>query len=169
MHLWTPRFATAMKSLFFRRSRAVNMSVRLESSGLRPYDELETYQKQMNLTGVYGATVSFVGTMRDFNVGESVTEMFLEHYPRMTERKLEEIVEAVRKRWEILDLLIIHRVGVVKPGDPIVLISVWSSHRGVAFDACRETIEQLKSRAPFWKKEKLEAISRWVENNTDGY
>jgi molybdopterin synthase catalytic subunit len=145
------------------------MPIRLQSSCFNAYSELESYESQLDVKGKFGATVSFVGTMRDFNVGDAVTEMFLEHYPGMTERSLEEIVDGVRSCWDVWDVLLIHRVGLVKPADPIVLVSVWSSHRREAFNACRETIEQLKARAPFWKKEKLESASRWVAGNTDGY
>ena len=78
------------------------------------------------------------------------------------------IAEEAGCRWEILDALIIHRVGAMEPGEPIVLVAVWAAHRAAAFDACRYLIEELKSRAPFWKKEKLAEGERWVEKNTPG-
>jgi molybdopterin synthase catalytic subunit len=97
--------------------------------------------------------------------------MFLEYYPGMTENQLEQIVQQAQQRWTILDTLIIHRVGEIAPADTIVLIAIWASHRGDAFDASRFIMEQLKSSAPFWKKEMLGTPenSRWVANNTDGY
>lgn len=95
--------------------------------------------------------------------------MTLEHYPGMTEKELERIVEEARENWSLLDELIIHRVGELLPNDPIVLVAVWSAHRKDAFEACRHIMEALKSRAPFWKKEQLDSSSRWVEKNTDGY
>lgn len=104
--------------------------------------------------------------MRDFNEGTSVRAMTLEHYPGMTENHLEQIGQEAKARWPILDGLIIHRVGEVQPGDPIVLIAVWSAHRSAAFEACRFLIEDLKSRAPFWKQETLAEGARWVEKNT---
>ncbi|MGY6216235.1 molybdenum cofactor biosynthesis protein MoaE [Methylolobus aquaticus] len=116
-----------------------------------------------------GALATFIGTMRDFNEGDTVTRMTLEHYPGMTERQLAAIVETARARWQFIDALVIHRVGEVWPGDPIVLVGVWSSHRAAAFDACRYLMEELKSRAPFWKKETLGARERWVSCNTPGY
>jgi molybdopterin synthase catalytic subunit len=145
------------------------MGVSLRDCGFMPYQELEAFQQAHLAAGSVGAAVSFVGTMRDFNDGDSALEMTLEHYPGMTERRLEDILRDVAERWNVLDALVIHRVGRVVPGDSIVLVAVWSSHRGTAFDACREIIERLKSEAPFWKKERLESRERWVERNTDGY
>ncbi len=104
--------------------------------------------------------------MRDYNDGESVQAMVLEHYPGMTEKHLRQISEEAKTRWDILDTLIIHRVGELRPNDPIVLVAVWSAHRGPAFEACRYLIEELKSRAPFWKKESIEERARWVQQNT---
>jgi molybdopterin synthase catalytic subunit len=87
----------------------------------------------------------------------------------MTEKELQLIVEEARQRWELLDELIIHRVGELRPNDPIVLVAVWSAHRKDAFEACRHIMEALKTRAPFWKKEQLETGYRWVDKNSDGY
>lgn len=122
----------------------------------------------MQPAGAYGALASFVGYMRDFNAAEAVREMHLEHYPGMTEKSLEDIVDAARTRRPLLDALVLHRIGTLHPGDPIVLVAVWAEHRAAAFDACREIMESLKSRAPFWKKETLEHGTRWVEHNTPG-
>ena len=94
--------------------------------------------------------------------------MQLEHYPGMTEKQLEEIVGEVHKTHEILDGLLLHRIGNVRPGEDIVLIAIWATHRKDAFAACREIMEALKSKAPFWKKETLAKGDRWVENNTPG-
>jgi len=116
----------------------------------------------------FGATAVFVGTMRDFNEGDAVQGMFLEHYPGMTERYLEKISVEAAARWELVDTLIVHRVGELQPADPIVLVAVWSAHRKEAFEACRWLMEELKSSAPFWKKEQLKDGSRWVEHNTTG-
>jgi len=116
--------------------------------------------------GSFGATAVFVGTMRDFNEGDAVAGLTLEHYPGMTEKHLERICREARERWPLEDCLVIHRVGALQPGEPIVLIAVWSAHRGAAFEACRFLIEDLKSRAPFWKKEATPGGERWVERNT---
>jgi len=120
--------------------------------------------------GSFGATASFVGTMRNFNEGDDVIGMMLEHYPGMTEKELEAVIEDAKSKWNIQEALIVHRVGDIAPGEPIVLTVVWSPHRAAAFDACRFLMEALKSRAPFWKKETLKDGShRWVERNTPGY
>ncbi len=120
--------------------------------------------------GQYGATNIFIGTMRDFNQNVNVQSLSLEHYPGMTEKQLKKIVIEAQNKWSILDSLLIHRVGELYPNDPIVLVAVWAIHRGDAFDACRFIMEALKSKAPFWKKERLEQNQdRWVEKNTTGY
>jgi molybdopterin synthase catalytic subunit len=143
------------------------MQVEVRHSGFNPWEELQRYQQAtLGPDGKYGAVASFVGTMRDFNEGDRVQAMVLEHYPGMTEKHLAEISVEAKKRWDILDTLIVHRVGTLQPGDPIVLVAVWSSHRDAAFAACRYLIEELKSRAPFWKKESLEQHTRWVQHNT---
>ena len=119
--------------------------------------------------GGFGATASFVGTMRDVNEGSGVVAMTLEHYPGMTERELDAVLAEARERWALIDALVVHRVGDILPGEPIVLTAVWSAHRAAAFDACRFLMEALKSRAPFWKKETLaDGETRWVERNTPG-
>ena len=109
-----------------------------------------------------GAVASFIGIVRDVNEG-AVAEMTLEHYPGMTERAIEEIVVQARGRWDILDALVIHRVGTLKPTDQIVLVIVTSGHRGDAFAACEFIMDYLKTRAPFWKKERTPSGERWVE------
>ncbi len=110
-----------------------------------------------------GAIASFVGLARDLNEGRPVLEMTLEHYPGMTERALEDIVAQARQRWDILDALIVHRVGTIAPTEQIVLVAVTSAHRQQAFEACRFLIDYLKTDAPFWKKERTPDGSRWVE------
>jgi len=110
-----------------------------------------------------GAVVSFVGTVRDLNDGASVQEMVLEHYPGMTEKALEQIVLDAKARWDIVDALVIHRVGPLKPLDQIVLVAVTSTHRGTAFIACEFIMDYLKTQAPFWKKEQTPDGARWVD------
>jgi len=111
-----------------------------------------------------GALVSFVGLMRDINEGDQVSRMTLEHYPGMTEKALHAIAEEAAQRWRVQSIRIVHRVGTLRPQDPIVLVAVTSSHRGEAFRACEFLIDYLKTRAPFWKKETTEAGERWVES-----
>ena len=110
-----------------------------------------------------GAIASFVGLARDMNEGSGVQAMTLEHYPGMTEKALAALVEEASARWALLDVTVIHRVGRLLPGDPIVLVAVASSHRGEAFAACEFIMDALKTRAPFWKKESTPQGERWVE------
>ena len=110
-----------------------------------------------------GAVVSFLGLMRDINEDDAVTSMTLEHYPGMTEKALQSIVEEAHKRWELDGVRVVHRVGELLPEDPIVIVVVASRHRGNAFKACEFIIDYLKTRAPFWKKEQTDKGTRWVE------
>ncbi|MDQ6621297.1 MAG: molybdopterin synthase catalytic subunit MoaE [Pseudomonadota bacterium] len=110
-----------------------------------------------------GAVAIFVGTVRDLNDAKSVTTLTLEHYPGMTEKALAAIVDEAKHRWSILDALVIHRVGELKPLDQIVLVAVTSAHRGEAFAACEFIMDYLKTRAPFWKKEQTPDGTRWVD------
>jgi molybdopterin synthase catalytic subunit len=110
-----------------------------------------------------GAVASFIGVVRDVNEGDRVAEMTLEHYPGMTEKALEKMVAEARSRWDIYDALVIHRVGTLKPGEQIVLVVITGAHRGEAFEACEFLMDYLKTRAPFWKKERTPAGARWVE------
>jgi len=144
------------------------MRIEIRECHFEPYTELQKYQDQYLPTGQYGATAVFVGSMRDFNEGDEVKAMVLEHYPGMTESYLNKMSQQASDRWTILDSLIIHRVGEIKPEDPIVLVAVWSAHRKDAFEASRFLMEELKSRAPFWKKEFLEEGHRWVQHNSQG-
>ena len=111
-----------------------------------------------------GAVASFTGLVRASNDGSDVSAMTLEHYPGMTERALEDICRAAHARWDLLDTLVIHRVGRLVPGDRIVLVGVTSAHRGEAFAACEFIMDYLKTRAPFWKKEATPQGERWVES-----
>lgn len=142
------------------------MPSEIREQAFDPWKETQDYQQNKLADGKYGATASFVGTMRDFNQGDDVNAMTLEHYPGMTESYLDKICDEAKQRWDLLDCLIIHRVGEIKPNDPIVLTVVWSAHRKEAFEACRYLMEELKSRAPFWKKEGLTDGHRWVDKNT---
>lgn len=146
-----------------------DVRIEIRKEVFEPYREVAAYQKILAITGKAGATCVFVGTMRDFNEGSSVRGMTLEHYPGMTEKHLHEIAAQAGERWRVLDCLILHRVGEIRIDDAIVLVAVWSAHRGDAMDACRYIIEDLKSRAPFWKKEQLDDGERWVDSNTTGY
>ena len=136
------------------------MKVRVQQEDFDTGRELEA------LTGGrrdVGALASFTGLVRDANDGSAVSGMTLEHYPGMTEKALEGICDEAHARWRLLDMLVIHRVGRLAPGDRIVLVAVASAHRGDAFAACEFIMDYLKTRAPFWKREETPAGSRWVE------
>jgi molybdopterin synthase catalytic subunit len=143
------------------------MTIRVQKEKFDPWRELAAHQETHTLdwTGRYGATAVFIGSLRDFNQGQAVTGMTLEYYPGMTESYLEKICAEARTRWELLDILVIHRYGPLSLGDPIVLVAVWSAHRDAAFAACRYLIDELKTRAPFWKQETTPGGVRWVEEN----
>ena len=110
-----------------------------------------------------GAVVTFVGYVRDYNDGQDVRGMFLEHYPGMTEKALDGIVAEAEGRWPLLRVEVLHRVGRLEPGEPIVFVGTASAHRQAAFDACAFIMDYLKTRAPFWKKEDTPEGERWVE------
>jgi molybdopterin synthase catalytic subunit len=110
-----------------------------------------------------GAVASFIGVARDVNDGDAVSKLVLEHYPGMTEKALEKIAAEARERWDVMDILVVHRVGELKPTDQIVLVAVAGAHRGEAFAACEFIMDYLKTRAPFWKKEHTREGVRWVE------
>lgn len=112
-----------------------------------------------------GAVVGFVGYVRDYNDGAEVAGMFLEHYPGMTESALGKIVEEAGQRWPLLNATVIHRVGELTPGEPIVFVGIASAHRQAAFDACSFIMDYLKTRAPFWKREATPQGERWVDEH----
>ena len=119
--------------------------------------------------GRVGAVCSFVGTVRDRTVGEpslagvgSISSMELEHYPGMTEKAIEAMVEAAHQRFDILGARVIHRIGLLQPLDQIVMVAVSSAHRGESFQACEFLMDYLKTQAPFWKKETTPKGARWV-------
>ncbi|MCP1572146.1 molybdenum cofactor biosynthesis protein MoaE [Herbaspirillum rubrisubalbicans] len=136
------------------------MPVRVQTADF----DLSTEVAQLRLSNPrVGAVVSFVGTVRDLNEGAAVSAMELEHYPVMTERALEQIVQQAKARWPIFEALVIHRVGPLQPCEQIVLVAVTSPHRGEAFAACEFIMDYLKTQAPFWKKEQTPQGARWVD------
>ena len=124
--------------------------------------------QQMSDNPAAGAIVTFTGTVRNMNLGDSVGGLYLEHYPGMTENALRDIVTEASERWELQACRVIHRVGQMHPGDRIVFVGVSSAHRKAAFEACEFIMDYLKTRAPFWKKETTQEGHRWVaERDTD--
>ena len=140
------------------------MYIEIINEEFDPWQKLVEYKRaQLKDKTNIGACSVFLGTMRDINSGDEIKSMELQHYPDMTETYLEKIVENATKKFKIIDSIVLHRVGLVSPSDPIVLVATWSEHRQDAFDATREIMESLKSEAPFWKKESTDKGFRWVE------
>lgn len=142
------------------------MPTKISDGPLKAWQALAEHGKPHVLS--CGAAVSFVGVMRDSNNGRKIDSMFLEHYPGMTERALADLATAATAEYEVADVLLLHRVGEVRPGDELVVIGVWSPHRAAAFAACEWLIEQLKHRVPLWKKEFGPHGENWVAANTAG-
>jgi molybdopterin synthase catalytic subunit len=136
------------------------MAIRVQLAAFDPGTELNALHAA-NL-GI-GAVVGFVGYVRDFNAGHEVRGMFLEHYPGMTEKALAKIEAEARQRWPLLCVEILHRVGSLQPGEPIVFVGTCSAHRQAAFEACDFIMDYLKTRAPFWKKENASTTESWVD------
>ena len=136
------------------------MSVRVQAEDFDVGAEIAAMRKGNRSIG---AVASFVGVVRDVNEGDSVSRMTLEHYPGMTERSIEAIIGEARSRWQVIEALVVHRIGTLAPTDQIVLVIVASSHRGDAFAACEFIMDYLKTRAPFWKKEETGQGDRWVD------
>lgn len=136
------------------------MAVRVQTAPFDPGTELNAlHVAQLGI----GAVVGFVGYVRDYNDGQEVAGMFLEHYPGMTEKALAKIVAEAEARWPLLRVEVLHRVGALTPGEPIVFVGTASAHRQAAFEACDFIMDYLKTRAPFWKREDTRAGTRWVE------
>jgi len=138
-----------------------------------PYDLLSVQEADFDVAYEYaqlrennsqdGAIVFFSGLVRDFNQGQDVTGLFLEHYPAMTAKALAGIIDQAKSRWPINRVRLIHRVGQLHLADQIVFVGVSSSHREAAFEACHFIMDYLKKQAPFWKKETTKKGDWWVE------
>lgn len=127
-----------------------------------PFDQNAIY-KWLSEQHSVGATTLFVGKVREMNLGDSVSGLYLEHYPAMTEKALQEIVDEARSRWELQRVAVIHRIGQLYTGDEIVLVGVSSAHRGNAYHANEFIMDYLKTKAPFWKRETTDHGDRWIE------
>ena len=110
-----------------------------------------------------GAVAAFIGTVRDRNDGQGVSSMALEHYPGMTERAIEAMIDEAVQRFGVRGARVIHRVGLLQPQDQIMMVAVTAEHRGAAFQACEFLMDYLKTQAPFWKKEQTPEGARWVD------
>lgn len=151
-----------MKSVFSRRlpEAKVSTMIRVQQED---FDLAREYQALRADAPMNGAIVTFSGLVRDLNCDEQVTGLFLEHYPGMTEKVLERLVEDARTRWPLMSVRIIHRVGALSIADQIVFVGVSSAHREAAFAACEYLMDFLKTKAPFWKKETRTSGDVWVE------
>ncbi|MCT8823083.1 molybdopterin synthase catalytic subunit MoaE [Glaesserella parasuis] len=127
-----------------------------------PFDQNAIY-KWLSEQHSVGATTLFVGKVREMNLGDSVSGLYLEHYPAMTEKALRAIVDEARSRWELQRVAVIHRIGQLYTGDEIVLVGVSSAHRGNAYHANEFIMDYLKTKAPFWKRETTDHGDRWIE------
>ena len=114
-----------------------------------------------------GGLASFVGLVRDYAGDEKISSMTLEHYPGMTEKQLSRLEAEARARWDLQDVLIIHRYGTLNPGDRIVLVATASAHREASLESCQFLIDWLKTKAPFWKLEDRESGAKWVESRSE--
>ncbi|WP_024950939.1 MULTISPECIES: molybdopterin synthase catalytic subunit MoaE [Cobetia] len=141
--------------------QAFSVSIQVDDFDIRAEQRYLT-----NTRGQVGAIVAFTGLVRDFNQRPDVVALTLEHYPGMTERSLEQLLDEARERFSLNGARIIHRVGRLEPGDNIVLVLVASAHRQAAFAACDFLMDNLKSRAPFWKKEHTASGDYWVRERT---
>ena len=110
-----------------------------------------------------GAVCSFIGTVRDRNDGLNVSSLELEHYPGMTEKAIEAMVDEAMVRFDIFGARVVHRIGLLQPLDQVVMVAVTSAHRGDSFKACEFLMDYLKTQAPFWKKEQTSEGARWVD------
>jgi len=153
-------YKMVLKWLSFRQLPGADVPIQIQENDFDVSAEIAKLRKDDPRVG---AVVTFLGTVRDMNDGSQVKGMTLEHYPGMTEKALQEILDQAKARWDIYQTLVIHRVGHLLPEDQIVLVAVSSAHRGEAFAACEFIMDYLKTAAPFWKKEDTPDGARWVD------
>ena len=150
-------------------NRAMSLTTTLSTTVPRVSIQTEDFDLSVEIAALragdarVGAVCSFVGTVRDRNEGDSVASMELEHYPGMTEKSIEAIIDQAIERFGLFGVRVIHRVGLLAPLDQIVLVAVTSAHRGMSFQGCEYIMDYLKSLAPFWKKEQTPQGARWVD------
>lgn len=145
------------------------MIVGLREAAFEPWPLLTEATQAMDVAEreACGASDVFIGTMRAGAGSARVVCLQLEHYPGMTERMLTRIAADTRSRWPIRQLVLLHRVGEVLPGETLIVAAVWSAHRDAAFAACRHLVEAVKHQAPFWKREfRADGTAAWVTDNT---
>ena len=138
----------------------MTMRVTIQTGDFNLADEVDALRKNDQRVG---AICTFTGTVRDRNDGLSVSSMELEHYPGMTEKAIEAMIDEAMTRFDIFAARVIHRVGLLQPLDQVVMVAVTSAHRGESFRACEFLKDYLKTQAPFWKKEQTPEGARWVD------
>ena len=138
----------------------MTVTIRIEQADFSIQQEIDSLCRQ---SANIGAVATFSGLVRDTQDGQVIKALFLEHYPGMTEKSLQKILQEAQQRWPLGAVTVIHRIGELKPGDQIVFVGVTSSHRAAAFAACEFIMDYLKTRAPFWKKCLLGQSEHWVE------
>jgi molybdopterin synthase catalytic subunit len=136
----------------------VSVSIQTEDFDLAA--ELAALRRQSSQVG---ALVSFVGLVRNISGDEKIENIYLEHYPGMSEKSLDRIINEANRRWQLLGVRVIHRVGTLLPNDQIVLVATSSTHRADAFAACEFIIDYLKTAAPFWKREQTAHGASWLD------
>ncbi|EGY34542.1 molybdopterin converting factor, subunit 2 [Aggregatibacter actinomycetemcomitans serotype e str. SC1083] len=134
----------------------------------QPFDQNAVYRWLSEQHSV-GATVIFVGKVRDMNLGDEVSSLYLEHYPAMAYKALLDIAQQAKVRWDLQKISIIHRVGLLHTGDEIVLVGTAAAHRSDAYHANEFIMDYLKTKAPFWKKEQTEKGAHWIEGRDSDY
>ncbi len=152
-------FPVGMRLHSFPLSPEANIIISIQTDDFDPAAEQQALCQNSNT----GAIVTFTGLVRDMNAGENITGLYLEHYPGMTERSLEKIVDEAQQRWSLNIVKVIHRVGQLHTGDQIVFVGTASAHRSDSFSACAFIMDYLKTRAPFWKKETTTGGDRWLD------
>lgn len=133
------------------------------------FDHSEQYQALRNSASSDGAIVTFTGLVRDFNADGSVSSIFIEHYPEMTQKSLQEIYLIAKQKWELGQIRIIHRIGMLEASDQIVFVGVSAKHRQNAFSAAEFIMDYLKVSAPFWKQEGTAEGMKWVASKTSDF
>ncbi len=130
-----------------------------------PYALLKEFTKN---TGDAGAVASFIGLVRKEGAAD-VSALILEHHPQLTQQSIEQAVDGVMQRWDLLDVRVVHRIGRVETGEPIVLVATAAAHRRAAFESCDMLMDFLKTDAPFWKKELTASGENWIEPSAEDY
>ena len=138
----------------------MNARVSIQTEDFNLSEEIERLRKDDKRVG---AVCTFTGTVRDRNDGLNVSSMALEHYPGMTEKAIEAMIDEALGRFDIFGARVVHRVGLLQPLDQVVMVAVTSAHRGESFKACEFLMDYLKTQAPFWKKEQTPEGARWVD------